>query len=196
MTMFVAFGHRKRVGKNCAGRFLASYLRLNRKGANIQAHGFADKGKNVCWQLYEWAGLQEGQYYEDPAHEAEREVILPKLGKSPRQIWIDFMTKVAREVHPGTWVDFIFENVKCDVCIIQDLRFPNEADKVHQYGGLVFRIDRAAAPNNSDIADDPLSAYTGWDGIIENNGTMKEFHDAIEAIGARVLEKINNQATS
>lgn len=186
MTIFISFGHRKRVGKDTAARFLSSYLRMNRKGSNIQAQGFADKGKAMCHELYAWAGLQSAQYYED--HSEEKELVLPAIGLSPRQIYINFMSKAVREnVYDLTWIKYLLHSVSCDICIVKDLRFPVEADMIHEHGGYVFKIDRDDAPNDSDLADDALINYTLWDGIIENNGTLHEFNTKIEELGQKLL---------
>src|SRR5215831_16002209 len=98
MPKMIAFGHRKSVGKDSAARFLCSHLRIHLKGSNIQHHGFADKLKNVCHQLYGWAGLQDREYYETPDTYKLKDEVLPVLGKSPRQIWIEFATLVGRTV--------------------------------------------------------------------------------------------------
>lgn len=186
MTIFVAFGHKKRVGKDTAARFLCSYLRMQLKGSNIQLHGYADKGKAVCHDLYAWAHLQSGQYYED--NPKEKEIILPALGKSPRQIWIDFMsTAIRNHVYDLTWVKYLMHNINCDVCIVKDLRFPVEADIIHEHGGYVFRIERDAAPNDSDLADDALLDFQAWDQTIYNNGTLAEFNKTIEQLGEMLL---------
>ena len=62
----------------------------------IGKRSFAYKLKQVCHELYGWAGLREPEFYETPDGEQYREVILPEIGKSPRQIWIDMGTKAVR----------------------------------------------------------------------------------------------------
>jgi hypothetical protein len=198
MTMFVTFGHRKRVGKDTAGRLLRSHLRLHKKGSDVQTHGFADKLKNVTHDIYGWAGLQSKDYYDD--HPEEREIVLPKLGMSPREIWIKFATLVAREVYPTTWIDYVLNTVFCDVCIITDLRFPNEADLIHDAGGVVYKIERdggnrseeAIEEGVNDIADDPMEGYNGWDAVITNNGSLKEFNDKIVKIAEAIILQIKD----
>lgn len=191
-TVFISFGHRKRVGKDLAARLLVSYLRLERQNSNIQIKGYADKGKAVCHDLYGWAGLKDGQYYED--HPEEREIILPAIGKTPRQIWIDFMSRAVRDqVYDLTWVQYLLHNTHCDVCVIKDMRFPIEADMIQDMGGYVYRIDRKDAPNDSDLADDALLDYDRWNGIINNNGTLQEFNRQIEQLGQSLLLQIKGK---
>lgn len=191
-TIFVAFGHRKRVGKDTAGRFLCSHLRIAKKSSNIQVASFASKLKDICYQLYSWAGLQPGDFYEEPENEKLKDIILPLLGKTPRRVWIEMGTHVGRTIFPDTWTEYLFRNTICDVCIIRDMRFPNEADQVLNLGGFVYRIDRTAAPNDSDEADDPLINYAHWTGIIENNGSFAELSSKIVRIGDDILKVIND----
>ncbi len=189
----VAFGHRKRVGKDTAARFLSSYIRLAKKGSNVQVHGFADKLKSIAHELYFWAGLHPGEFYEDEANTHLRDVILPAIGKSPRRIWIDLGTHVGRAIYWDTWVDYLQYSIFADVCIIKDMRFPNECERIKSLGGFVFKIERDDAPNDSDEADDPLKDYTGWSAVIENNGSLGALNKKIEAIGEMVLNRIEEK---
>jgi hypothetical protein len=109
-------------------------------------------------------------------------------GKTPRQYWIEFGTLVAREVDPNTWLRYFMHQYKdATIVLVQDLRFPNEADAILQTGGRVYRIDRDVPKTDREdivnIADDPLSDYTQWSGIITNNGSMQDFFNKIKAIG-------------
>lgn len=174
----LAFGHRKRVGKDTAAKTVSTWARLNLMKNNVQKRGLADKLKDVCHQLYAWAGLQPGEYYEE--HQAEKEQILILLGKSPRTIWIEFGTLVGRHVYPFTWTDYLIKSSTCDILILSDVRFPNEADRVLALGGRVYKIEASnRIPSTSDLADDALSGYTKWSGVLENNGTLHDFHKVV-----------------
>lgn len=188
-TIFIAFAHRKQSGKSTASKFLSSYLRLKRHGSNIQTAAFADKLKLLSYELFGWAGLQQGSYYDQDETMKEKEIILPLIGKSPRTIWIEVGNKM-REIYPTIWIDSLLHSPQlkgCDICLITDLRYPNEADAVHQAGGYIYKIDRKDAPNTSDVADDALLDYSEWDGVIENNSTLKDFNAKIEALSENLL---------
>lgn len=179
----IAFGHRKRVGKDTAAKFLISYLRTNIRGINIQKRGFADKVKDIAFQLYAWAGVMPGNWYEDPKNEHLREVILPKICKTPRQVWIGVGNGLRAAVHEDTWLEYLFQSEsKCDLLIIKDLRFPVEANGVIARGGFCYRIDRDSQIKVTDGADDPLENYDGWTGIIQNNNTPGDLYNEIVRI--------------
>lgn len=173
----IAFGHRKFVGKSTAGRFLASHLRVNRKVSHIETRGFADKGKDICHDLYGWAGLKTRHYYEE--HPNEKDVIIPKLGKSARQIWIDFLSGVGRRVYENTWCDYLFNTVNCDLLIITDLRFPNECELIKANNGFVIKINRPDIEHTPDEADDPLESYDAWSHTFTNQGPLSNLHGQI-----------------
>jgi hypothetical protein len=183
----IAFGHQKDVGKDTAAGFVMTYLRSNSRVRSAQKHGFADKLKDVCYQLYGWAGLMPGPWYEESAERRKlKEVVLPKLGKSPRQIWIAFGNEVKDAAYRHTWFDYLFQTVKCDFLIISDLRFPSEADRIRDHGGRVIKIVRPSVPHTSDAADDPLLGYRGWDAVIANdsdlNGLFKKVSGLVEGM--------------
>jgi hypothetical protein len=180
MARLIAFGNRKNVGKDTAARFLCSHLRLLIKGSNIQVCGFADKIKDMTFELYKWAGLKPKEYYE--TRPMEKDIPLPLIGRSPREIWINFGTLVGREIYFDTWVDHLFHNTTCELIIIKDLRFPNEAERIKKHGGMVIKINRPSVIHTPDIADTPLEDYNGWTHVIENDGTLADFNKKIIAL--------------
>lgn len=174
----IAFGHRQDVGKSTAARFLAAELRL--KGENVVQAGFADKVKDVAYQLYAWAGLQPGHHYELLENYHLKNIVLPKISRTPRDLWIGVGNGIRQATgYDGTWLDYLFKTLKFETLIITDLRFPAEADGILREGGQIYRIDRSATKKVTDGADDPLENYTRWTGIIENNATLNDFHRQI-----------------
>lgn len=170
------FGHRSRVGKSTAGDFLTGYIRQTKRNVSIINTNFASKMKAMCHDLYSWAGLQDEAYYE--ANEAARDIKLPFINKTPVEIWIEFATNVGRTVYVHTWIRYPF-TYKCNYLIIRDVRFENEIDIIREHGGFVFKIANDSAPVRASIADQQLQNYKEWDGILYNNGDLKEFNSLI-----------------
>jgi len=78
--------------------------------------------------------------------------------------------------------------------IISDCRFKNEAQAVKDIGGIVIRINRTnndTALNSKRDLNHPseidLDDYTGFDFIIENDGTLEDLDIKIK----NILKKIN-----
>lgn len=185
MTKIIGFGHRKRVGKDQSAKFLDTHLRCNAiKSSKLS---FASKLKDVCYTLYGWAGLQPGIFYEDEANAHLREVILPDIGMTPREIWIKVGNKL-REVYADTWIDAALRTkISADILIVTDVRFPNEVAKIQSLGGHVFKIKRPGVPVSDDASDSALDDFTGWNGIIDNDGDLKVLHGKIKDLGDKVI---------
>ncbi len=170
----IAFGHRKGVGKSTASKFLTTHLRCEYPDLKIKEVSFAAKLKDISWQLFSWAGLKRGVYYE--THYQEKEFLLPRLNLSPRNIWIGVGNKL-REIYSNTWIDYAL-NVNADIIIISDLRFINEAVAINSVGGTLVKINRDV-PKGTDPAEVDLANWNIWNTIIDNNGTLNKLNDTL-----------------
>jgi len=167
----IAFGHRKRTGKDTACKFLTSFLRTKGSKYQINKGSFAYELKLICHQLYGWDGLREPEFYELPGNEDRREDMLPTIGKTVREVWIEMGTSVGRHIYESTWVDILFSKMKAagaELLLISDLRFPNEAQRVTELGGMLVKIERPEIPDTDDVADNALVGFDGWDAVITN----------------------------
>lgn len=176
----IAFGHKARVGKDTAAKYLVSYLRTANKNhsfKDIRHCSFAYELKQRCYDLFGWAGLHSPEHYE--AYPDQKEQILWKIGKSPREIWIEFGNHM-RSIYPDIWIDLVFNtNIDADLLIISDLRYPNEANRIIAENGHCIRIDKHDAPIRTDVADTALVGFGGWDLVINNDGTLNKFYKDI-----------------
>lgn len=173
--MIIAFGHRRFVGKDTAADFLVSQLRTTTRRLNIIKTGFATKLKAIAFDLYSWAGLQEEAFYEKYTH--LKEIKLPLMGKSPRDVWIELGNK-CREINPDTWINQLLRR-KVDILIIKDLRYNNEADAVKNHKGILVKIEKPGIEEFNDPADSALKYFTDWDHVIVNDGDLKELNNKI-----------------
>jgi hypothetical protein len=130
----VAFTGRIRHGKTAAGRFL------------IDQHGFdrvsfADPLKVMLMTL----GVTREQLY----HQDFKEKPCEKLcGRTPRHAMQTIGTDWGRKmIHPDLWVEAARRQMREQMTqgkklVIDDLRFDNEAQVVHDLGGVVIKIER------------------------------------------------------
>jgi hypothetical protein len=173
--MIIGFGHKKRVGKNEAAKLLQE-LYAERE-ITARCVSFASKLKECC-ELY--FGLKDEFYYE--FNPEERNEIIPKINKTPRQIWIEVGNKM-REVYPNVWVDALLDQkYKEDVLIVTDVRFPNEVQAIKARNGILVKIVRDSVPNTDDAADCALDHYNAWDRTIYNNGTLNALKRSLEDV--------------
>jgi hypothetical protein len=166
----VAIGYKKGRGKDSLANFIKDHLSIHCKGCVVKKVGFADKLKDLCFQLYGWAGLQRGVYYE--THYEEKEIILPAIGMSPRQIWIT-VGNALREVYGYTWIHYVTkmpQNV--DVLLVKDLGFWNEAEEVRTGDDNILVKMEREGPMASDGRETELDKWSDWDSIAGNNGSL------------------------
>ena len=61
-----------------------------------------------------------------------------------------------------------------DYWIIDDVRFPNEAQRILDCNGKLIRINRSDAEDNKHVIENSLNDWDKWDLVIENNHTSKK----------------------
>lgn len=171
----IAFGHRRRVGKDTAVKLGVTHLK-SMGIKNAFRLSFIERVKNLCHDIYSWGGLEDAVYYEN--HPDKKDEILAPIGRSPRQIWISF-GEMLYEICPHGLCEMAFQNLKPGIYLISDLRRPIEADYVKKFGGHVIKIHNDRVERHDDPVDSHMEGYDGWDETIGNNGTMREFNQTV-----------------
>jgi hypothetical protein len=190
MPKIIAFGHRKRTGKDTAGSILQRLLNDMAPQLRVVQVSFAIKLKEVSYEMFKWGGLQPGPFYEQPENAHLREVVLPLLGKTPRQIWIE-VGNLMRQVHPEVWIrNAIY--VDADVIIVRDLRYHNEADVIDELGGDRYKMVRDSVEKSTDVADCNLDDYSEWTGHIFNNGTLDDLEEKLAYLAQKIVKELAN----
>lgn len=176
----IGLGHYRRTGKTTLARMIVTAARKLDPDYQVAVRSLADKLKDIAHQLYGWAGLKAAWYYEE--HADEREQILPAIGKSPRQIWIDLGTHAIRDrVYARTWIDYLLaRDTWLDGTIIPDVRFYDEVTAIRKAGGLLVKVVRPGYEPGEDAADSALIGWEGWDEVVGHGGTLAELEKAAE----------------
>jgi hypothetical protein len=116
-------------------------------------------------------GMRPPEFYDDPALAYLKNQPLPKVGKTPKQIWKDLA------VHLRRYDDKIFtrvlEETQADVILIDDLRWTVEMKAVKEMEGHCLRVDRMGIPEVYKT-DCDLGFGDDWNHVISNHGG---FHD-------------------
>lgn len=168
------------MGKDSATKFLISHMRTTGSKKMIQKGSFAYDLKCIAYRLYKGCGLQTPEFYEEDHNSRFRDIKLKNIDLTPREIWIEIGNK-CRDIYPMTWVDCLFNTHNdADILVISDCRFPNEANRIHDFGGLVIRIDRPDLPHTDDAADIGLAEYDGWDYVITNDGDLNKLYKSVK----------------
>lgn len=169
----LALGHTSRAGKDTAAAAIVDAIR----GAERVA--FASRLKATCVQLFGSYGLREESYYD--AHPEKRRELLPGVGKSPVQLWIEVGRKM-REVYPDLWVDLALGITRLNpikLLVVSDLRFPNEAEAIRARGGWCVKVERPGVELLG--SDDEFSPDFQWDAVIRNDKTVEKLQE--KAVG-------------
>jgi len=78
--------------------------------------------------------------------------------------------------------------------LISDTRFPNELLSVREKGGLIIKVVRDNTTNHGaeHISETALDDVTGWDFIIENNGSLEDLKQKIININLEIRNNFIN----
>lgn len=113
---------------------------------------FATPIKEMLWQM--------GIPYE-ALNGKDKEVIIPELGKSSRELMQSLGTEWGRDlINRNIWVFAMqkqIERTKEEIIIIDDLRFENEANWVLTRGGKIIKLQRDGIEyNDQHSSEQPL----------------------------------------
>lgn len=174
-TLFIGLGHYSRTGKDTFANYLVAAIQERDRYLRVIKRSFAWKLKQITYELYGWAGMMPPEHYETKEGEKDRDIVLPALGMTPVQVWVQFGTKAVREhFYPDTWRDYLLKtDHKADVVIVPDMRFPNETGAIEEVGGLKIKIVRPGYGPRKTVADRALLGYNGWDYVFGHHGTME-----------------------
>lgn len=121
----------------------------------------------------------------DPYWEAKKELVIPGLGVSPRNMMRTLGTEWGRNlVNRDVWLILAKGRMIADGAgmVIADIRFENEAQWVRYMGGRIVHVSNprvsAAVEHTSD---EPIKEEPG-DGFIVNAGTLDELQDSVRQL--------------
>ena len=95
-----------------------------------------------------------------------------------QEYWVNAMRHVLRDA-----------DKHADVLFITDLRYENEAEFVHELGGVVVRVDRWMVNGGDDThsSEMVMDGYDGYDNALDNNGDKSQLADAVAALLTKFL---------
>jgi len=189
----IGLGCTAQVGKDAAAEYLEKLY-----PGKVKRVAFADKLKQVAMDVFD---LSWEQCY---GSQEVKEAVDPRYNMSPREIMQGVGEKL-RKVYPDVWIDAVF-NVTIpkfaargfDCFVISDVRYPNEADRIHKMGGTVVKITRegsgvtVGASHSSETA---MNNYQDFDFVLENNGGFEEYYRKLDQLMGE-LEYVGTQRQS
>jgi len=102
--------------------------------------------------------------------------ITPIGGASYRELCQTLGTNWGRDlIHKQLWIDILMQSLsKTKPTVIDDVRFPNEADTIHSLGGEIWHINRPNRPLLNGHLSEGLLGNTAFDRVLWNAGTQQE----------------------
>ena len=155
-------------GKTTVAKALAPY--------GYERISFAQPLRDMLTPLLETLGYHEG--YLNKPHLKERP--LREIGVSARDLLRTLGTEWGRTcVHPDIWAMLASSQIRevqrsGGLVVIDDVRFPNEAELIRKHGGQLWLITRKDAVQASGHASDTSMAdWNDFDVKLSNNGTLR-----------------------
>ena len=172
--VLIAFTGYKGSGKTTASKYLITVQ-------DYEKLSFASPLKNICKEVF---GFTEEQLYG-----SEKETVDPFWNIEPRKVLQIVGTELFRK-ELGRHIPNIGEDIwtKClqkkimnnpnAHFVIDDLRFPNEAELIRSLGGKIIRIHRPGTVCDGHDSEKYVD-HIQSDLDIMNNGTETELHEKI-----------------
>jgi hypothetical protein len=183
--MIIGIGHRKGMGKDTFAQMLLDELNDN-LGDDVfyYKQSFADGVKGWAYDMFCRYGLKSGLYYEQ--HRDEKEVIIPELLKTPREIYL-LMGQFGRSIRPDYWIEQTVTSEDQNL-IIPDLRYPNEMERIKALGGVTIEILNPRVEITHDEADDALERHM-FDYLLVNEGTLDELRAKANEVAVMIKDR-------
>lgn len=124
--------------------------------------------------------LEDGKSYNDVVTDHGLESAKDKYQEVRRLLQV-FGTEVGRKMFgEDFWVDYAINSIPDGFKIVfTDVRYPNEANAIKDFGGEVWWVSReGVGPLNEHASENSLDEYM-FDYTIENNGSLEELEEKV-----------------
>lgn len=167
----IGLNGRARSGKDTVGGFL-------QEAHTVATLSFAQPIRAALRSIFDW----DDRHF----HGELKEVVIPWLGKSPRQAMQLLGTEWGRQlINPDIWLTLAKMQIeqwlqKGINVVVTDVRFDNEAEMIRSLGGSIWHIYRPGPEIDSSAhaSEAGLSSMSTSDWFIENKGTLQELKTA------------------
>lgn len=185
----IGFGHRSGHGKDTVAKLFDIEIRTSCPGLRVKRISFADKLKDVTYQLFQWAGIHPPVYY-DNHREARSDKIEALGGITIVDLWVLVGEKM-RVVYERTWLDYVLKtDHKAELILVADVRHPNEANAIIDAGGFIYHVDNPRVPKREGHSiDHMLEGFDRFTGKIVNDEGLKELNKKVVPIAQSIIEQ-------
>ena len=196
----IGFGYKLGVGKTTCADFMEDHIKLSfgtavkEETAEFLTHlnvtferrhlygSQADKDELFIVDIPRWCHLTPAELF-TPAKEVINHSKPGYVSMTFRQMLQLYGTEYRRRQDPDYWVRRLEAKLHgLERVVIDDVRFPNEVEMIQRLGGRVIRIDRPGPNESTHASETELDGFDGWDGVIVNDGTLRELEERVMAV--------------
>jgi hypothetical protein len=165
--MIIGIAGNLHCGKSTAAAYLA-------KEFNFAVHRFAGPIKKMGMCLGLTPQQVDGDLKETPSE------ILG--GKTPRYFMQKLGTELGRDlIHPDLWLNAWVATMPKGFygIVADDVRFPNEAQRIRSMGGFMIRIERNMEDTFERQHESEGQDLGDYDAVVDNNGSLEDMFQAL-----------------
>jgi len=124
-----------------------------------------------------------------------KEVIDPRFGISPRQMFQFVGTEVMRELFPtisenytvkeSFWIHRFkiwYKDSNVKNLVVSDVRFPDEAQTIKDMGGILIKINNPHINNSDNHQSEKNIDELQYDHLIQNDSTLEDYYNNIDTL--------------
>lgn len=174
------------MGKKYSGKDTASDIIVS--NYNFKKISFAEPLKKICMELFNFSQEQM---------ETKKETIDERWNTTPRTVLQYIGTEVFRKdinkiiphIENNFWVKSLEYNYigKYDNLVISDVRFQNEVDMIHKYGGIVIKLTRDNNNIDNHESESNIDYIINYDYVVNNNSTLNDLTNSIMDILKNII---------
>ena len=206
MTYLVGLHGQRGAGKDATFEFIKDWA--SERGLRAERRGFADSLKHSFARLFtpDISLIEAVMWCDRLKLTGTLKVVdMEEYPESGQKSWLsqEITARVAlqrygTEGHRGVfgdnfWVDALlpqegweanfeispFVHRPVDICVVTDLRFENEAERIRELGGMVWLVDRFSKQRDDHVSEKPLDD-SHIDRIIKNRETLEVLRHRVE----------------
>jgi len=150
---------------------------------------FADPMREALYRLNPSIVVDDTDYYDKPLQTLVDEQGWDAIKQNPdvRALLQRMGTEVGRAMFGDNfWVQYAMDNLKQEKVVFADVRFPNEAKEIIQYGGQVWRVNRKGHnPVNDHPSEHAMDNFM-FKHVIINEGSLDDLAEEVFMLAKHV----------
>lgn len=184
--LIIGFGHKRQRGKDTGADHVVDFL--------VQRHKCSARRDFFARSLKEGIGKYVFGLNEDQLYGELKTAIDDFWNLTPRDILQRSGTEAMRDTFgPDIWVKTVLRRIHQDPkthVVISDVRFPNEAQAIREWGGVLIKVKRDIdflAGVDEHASETALDDWHDWDYIVDNNDTIEEYFSKLDQITTQIV---------